>query len=777
MTRNLPYLVLFLAGLAVLAWTGASHLSTHPLGAAVIVVIAAGFLAGALELRRYRQATGSLAGALADAASACTDLGGWLGRLQPAIRNAVRLRIEGERVALPAPALTPYLVGLLVLLGMLGTLLGMMVTLRGTGLALEAAADLDAIRGSLAAPVKGLGFAFGTSIAGVAASAVLGLLSALAQRERAQVVQQLDVEAATTLRVHSRAWQREQALRLQQEQGAMLPALVERLQGLAEAIERQHAAGGERLLASQAQFHARAEESQARLVASLQALSASLEKQQAAAGEQLLAAQDAFHARGEESQSRWTASLQALAESIGQQHAASGERLLAAQAEFHARSGEAQSRWAAALQESLQAGVAESARAAGAALQPVVEATLAALAREAASTQAMVGEAVQRQLDGLSSGFASATAAAADGWRAAIDGQQQVNEALAGNLQAALERFNAAFEQRSLQLLGELGERLDGNAARMAEAWEQALQRQEQAHAALVERNGEAWARATAGFGEQAGALVESVDRSHERLQQALAGQDAQRLQAWNAQLAETGAGLREAWTAAATHASERQQAICDALAATAADITAQAQAQARDTVAEIAQLLQAAAEAPRAAAEVIGELRQQLSDSMVRDTAMLEERNQLMATLQTLLDAVNHASTEQRGAIDALLSTSAELLERVGERFGEHVQAEAGKLEAAAAQVVAGAADVASLGEAFATAVQLFGQSSSELGERLQQIEAALERSAARSDEQLAYYVAQAREVVDLSLMAQRQIAADLQRIDDTRAEGAEAA
>ena len=34
--------------------------------------------------------------------------------------------------ALPAPALTPYLVGLLVLLGMLGTLLGMMATLSGT---------------------------------------------------------------------------------------------------------------------------------------------------------------------------------------------------------------------------------------------------------------------------------------------------------------------------------------------------------------------------------------------------------------------------------------------------------------------------------------------------------------------------------------------------------------------------------------------------------------------------------------------------------------------
>ena len=82
------------------------------------------------------------------------------------LRNAVRLRVEGERTALPAPVLTPYLVGLLVLLGMLGTLLGMMDTLRGTGLALQSATDMAAIRGSLASPVQGLAVAFGTSIAG-----------------------------------------------------------------------------------------------------------------------------------------------------------------------------------------------------------------------------------------------------------------------------------------------------------------------------------------------------------------------------------------------------------------------------------------------------------------------------------------------------------------------------------------------------------------------------------------------------------------------------------
>ena len=47
-----------------------------------------------------------------------------------------------------------------------------------------------------------------------------------------------------------------------------------------------------------------------------------------------------------------------------------------------------------------------------------------------------------------------------------------------------------------------------------------------------------------------------------------------------------------------------------------------------------------------------------------------------------------------------------------------------------------------------------------------LQRVDDGLGRSMARSDEQLAFYVAQAREVIDLSLASQKQIVDDLQRI-----------
>ena len=59
----------------------------------------------------------------------------------------------------------------------------------------------------------------------------------------------------------------------------------------------------------------------------------------------------------------------------------------------------------------------------------------------------------------------------------------------------------------------------------------------------------------------------------------------------------------------------------------------------------------------------------------------------------------------------------------------------------------------------------------------QLQRVEVALGQSLTRSDEQLAYYVAQAREIIDLSLLSQKQVVDDLQRLAGRGAGGAEPA
>ncbi|CAJ9401653.1 Methyl-accepting chemotaxis protein [Burkholderia pseudomallei] len=857
MSRFHVHLVVFFAGLAAVCWIGAGYAVSNPVALAVTLVIAAGYLAGALELRRYRQATSTLAQAVAALSEPPAALGAWLERLHPSLRHAVRVRVEGERVALPGPALTPYLVGLLVLLGMLGTLIGMVMTLRGTGAALESSTDLQAIRASLAAPVKGLGFAFGTSIAGVATSAMLGLLSALCRRERLDAAQALDAKIATTLRVHSHAHQRDETFRLLQRQADLMPTLVERLQAMMHSLEQQSAASAERQIAGQQAFLGKAEETYAR-----------------------------------------------LASSVGQ---------------------------------SLTDSVAESARVAGSALQPVMETTMAGLARETAALHDALTQAVQRQLDGLSAGFETTAAHVADVWRHALADHQRSSDALAQRLHGSIDRIVESFDRRSADLLDGVRARLDATASSVSDAWRGALAQQEQANEAHAERNRQALETAAATFERHSAALLRAIGESHSALQATLESRDEQRLATWTDSLSSIAAKLGTEWAQTSAQAANRQQTICDALAHTARDLSAQAtafeqhsaallraigeshsalqatlesrdeqrlatwtdslgsiaaklgtewaqtsaqaanrqqaicdalahtsrdlsaqatafeqhtaallrtmseshsalqatlesrdeqrlatwtdslgsiaaklgteweqtsaqaanrqqaiydalahtardlsahtQAHASATIAEISQLVQAASEAPRIAAEVVAELRQKLSDSMVRDTAMLEERNRMLATLETLLDAVNHASSEQRAAVDALVATSSALLQRVGTQFTDEVGTQTDRLGGVAAQITGSAVEIASLGDALGAAVQSFGESNDKLVAHLQRIEAALDKSLARSDEQLAYYVAQAREVIDLSMMSQKQIIEELQRVGGERASAGAAA
>ena len=68
-------------------------------------------------------------------------------------------------------------------------------------------------------------------------------------------------------------------------------------------------------------------------------------------------------------------------------------------------------------------------------------------------------------------------------------------------------------------------------------------------------------------------------------------------------------AALRQEWQQAGADAANRQREICDALAPAAQRISEQTQAQASGTLAEINRLVDAAADAPKAALAPQGEL------------------------------------------------------------------------------------------------------------------------------------------------------------------------
>ncbi len=878
MNRNYA-LFAFVLGLIACLWVALGYLDGSLLALAVTLVITTVYLVGALEMRRFQRNTESLAAALANIPDDLGHLGEWLQQVPGALRNTVRQRIEGERVALPGPHITPYLVGLLVLLGMLGTFLGMVVTLNGAVLALESTTDLQTIRAALAAPVKGLGVAFVTSVAGVATSAMLGLISALCRRDRLKVGQQLDSRIAGVLRDFSLTHQRQETFKALQAQAQSLPDLVGKLDTMMQQMADQQRQLSEQLLAGQARFYGETSTLYTQLAQSVdQSLKTTLKDSASVAANTIqpvvTATMQQIADESRKLNETLSGSLQGQLEGLtGQftqtvsavsshwtdalhrhEHASEAQRALLAdtldrytetftqrsntlldaietrQARLHSEAAERQQALTTATRQQQQTLVdtlaarfddlstrldSSVSRIAGSfdektqILLSTVADTHAAVTRTAETQHAHLAGTVTAQIDTITRRLDRAVSAVAETWQQALATHQAEGSALNAALNSTLNGFADTFGSRSQALLdsvaeahaalkaelalqharqteqgdaqqraiaGQVASQLDGIAQRfdvavntVAETWQAALSKHEQASERLTQALDQTQTALADTFAQRTAALLADLRATQADWQRDWASGEQARQDQFTAALTAMAGKLETQWQGHGDAALAQQQALTETLSNTARDLVAATQQQAETTIAEVTRLMQTAAEAPKAAAEVIGQLRQELSASMARDNSLLEERSRIMATLSTLLDAINHASTEQRGAIDALVASSADLLARIGDNFASKVEGETGKLIEVSAGVVGGALEVASLGEAFGTAVNLFAESSEKMMGALQRIEGALAKSLTRSDEQLAYYVAQAREIIDLSILSQKKMVDDLQRVAGT--------
>ncbi|MES2950870.1 MAG: DUF802 domain-containing protein [Pseudomonadota bacterium] len=707
----------FVLGVAAVVWVATGFFgSSHILALLVTAVIAAVYLLGALELHRFRQATATLTTALSAIPANLPNLSVWLGSVHTSLQNPVRLRIEGERVGLPGPALTPYLVGLLVMLGMLGTFLGMVVTLNGAVFALEGTTDLQAIRSAFAAPIKGLGLAFGTSVAGVATSAMLGLMSAISRRERLVAAQLLDTAIATPLRGFSLTHQRQETYKALQLQSQTLPAVVDQMQAMMAQMESMSRQLNDRLLSNQENFHS--------------------------------------DVKGVYTD---------LASSVGQ---------------------------------SLRDSLSQSAHAVGASIKPVFEATMSGIAQEARLLHERMVDTTQTQLDGLSTRFGATASTVADAWTAALANQERSNAALVTGLGQSLGSFGQTLEQRAQAHLVTVQEAYAtlqaGHAAgdrQRLEAWMASLQsmvvelkqewQQVGAHTlSLQQQICETLTRTAQDVSEQVQTStgktlgeMEKLMTSSEELVRTRIASEAAWTQQHNERMDQAVSMLRAELGALRDEEALRGKAAVEHLGELQAALTSHLTTLGTALEDPIARLIETASEAPRAAAEVIGKLRQEVSSSAARDNELLEERSRIMATLSALLDAINHASVEQRAVIDSLVASSAVALNSAGSQFAEKVDAEALKLSEIAANVTGSAVEVSALSESFSFAVRSFNDANEKLITNLQRIEGAMDKSMARSDEQLAYYVAQAREIIDLSIMSQKEVFEELRQLPGKQA------
>lgn len=723
----------FLLGAAVVLWMGAAFIGNNLLALLDTLAIGAVFAVGFAELLRYQQATATLQSALTGLNQPIENLDGWLQQLHPSLHNGVRLRIEGEHLGLPAPVLTPYLVGLLVMLGLLGTFVGMVDTLKGAVMALEGTTELEAIRAGLAAPIKGLGMAFGTSVAGVATSAMLGFVSTLSRRDRMFASRELDSKVSSVFQAFSLSYNRQQTFKAMQMQAQALPQVAEQLVQLADKLNQ---------------------------------MSDNI-------GRQLTAKQEAFHQ-----------SVQGIYQEL-----------------------------AASVGESLQQSLAASGRLAGESIQPVVKEIMQGIQAEAKATHQQLTTTAEQQLQSLTQAFSHTSEAVNQAWQQGLDAHNQANSQLITGMKETLDGFRQQFtttsetllqgfadnssrliEQQNLQdeqrlqswvgtlentqqaaisTLNQLGEQqatqfnnsqeqLQQLANRLSSDWQHASETSTQQQQQLAETLQQAASGIASSQQHQAEQLLEKITQllqSSEELVNCRVETEANWLKDYNSRIETLSSSLTNGLNQLRTEEQQRGEAAVNRLGELQTAVTEHLSALGNALEAPMTRLIETASETPKAAAEVIEKLRSEISKNLERDNNLLEERRRIMEELNSLSGSMEQAASSQREAIEKMVTASASMLEEVAAGFTGQVGNEVTRLTDIIDHFSGSAAELASLGEAFGVAVELFSESNSQLLSKLESIETTLTDAGTRSDEQLAYYVAQAREIIDHSVMSQQEL------------------
>jgi hypothetical protein len=349
---------------------------------------------------------------------------------------------------------------------------------------LQGSADLETIRLALTAPMGGLGLAFGTSVAGVATSAMLGLMSTLSRRDRMLCARDLDQQIAASLRPFSLTHQRQETLKALQLQSQGLPEIAARLQALTAQMERMTLGLGEALTASQDRFQSSLQGLFGGLVAAVdQSLRDTIGRTDAAlseSGRQVGAAiqpllQEAMTSIGESIARGVQDSHQQLSRTVQDQ-------LQALSGGFAHTAGEVAQAW--------QQGLRAHAQANGALLQGMQD-SLGDFRREFGSTAGEVVAAMQQTSAEWSARQEAEEQARLARWSEALDqtrrrqteALEQTGAAIIGEL-----RGLAVTQQASLQsLTQDAAGRYAELTEQLRQAGEQAMTRQQEAMVALEE--------------------------------------------------------------------------------------------------------------------------------------------------------------------------------------------------------------------------------------------------------------------------------------------------
>jgi hypothetical protein len=478
------------------------------------------------------------------------------------------------------------------------------------------------------------------------------------------------------------------------------------------------------------------------------------------------------------------------------------QQLLGQQQQFHRDVAVAYTDLSQSVGQSLKDSLTASAKAAGDTIKPVVESAMAEIAQESQRTHLRLMDTTQTQLTGLSTQFEATARTVSETWTQALQTHTQTSGQLVEGVDLALKSFTDVFEQRSHTLLTTISQTAEqtqasqasGDAQRL-DAWKQSLQdmaqtlanewqrvgaqtmAQQQATCQALEATaGQITERASQHVSQTLNDVTQLVNQSEGMIRSRMESESTW-IQAQGDRMDQLATVWRTELQALRDEEATRAQAAVARLDELQGSVASHLATLGSALEAPLTRLLQTAAEVPQAASEVIGQLRQEMSNLTARDNVALEERTAIMGQMNTLLQSVNQASSQQQAMIESLVTSAAAVLEKAGNQLSESLGAQAGKVAEVAEHVTSSAIELSSLSESFSHGVALFSDSNDKLVNSLQTIEGSIKQSLTRSDEQLAYYVAQAREVIDLSITSQQGIVEDLRKLHSKQAANAEGA
>tara|TARA_R110001592_G_scaffold63585_7_gene194888 strand:+ start:1829 stop:3934 length:2106 start_codon:yes stop_codon:yes gene_type:complete len=681
--------IAFILGAIVVVWMASAFVGSNALALGVTLLIAAAYSVGFAELVRYQQASVVLSKALSSVDDSLQDIESWLAGIPITLRNAVRQRVQGEYVGLPAPVLSPYIIGLLVMLGLLGTFIGMVVTLKGAVVALEGNNELEAVRAGLAAPIKGLGMAFATSVAGVSASAMLGLISTVSRRERLQVSRQLDTSMSTVFKPFSLSQQRRQSYQAMQSQAEALPAVAEQLAVLADRLGRMGDDLASTLTRSQEQFHAAAQQQYTELAHSVDA--------------------------------------------------------------------------------SLKQSLADSGRLAGENIAPVVSAFVSDIRDDLKSSQQHLQATAEAHLEGLEARYVNTSDEFNSAWQRAVNAQQVGSESLLATMDQRFAQFADQFQNSSQSLLHSFNT--------VSEDWVATQQSAEQERLAnwstVFDQSAELLRSSaeTLTINARAGSQALTTEftkllSASEELVAARTRTESDWLDSYEQRMGDMTATIKAELQSLQVLEEQRGETAVNRLTDLQAAVAEHLASLAHALEEPMGRLIESASETPRVAAEIMSKLRAEMNENSERDNSLLDERRELMTQLNGLSESLQMSARGQREAVESILTNSSDLLADISQRFGDSVEKQASKLSDIVAHFEGGSAELASLGDAFASAVSQFSDANGGLIETLLKVEAGLQGNGERSDGQMAYYVAQAREIIDHNMLSHQEIITQLQTL-----------